>query len=225
MLIFQRKKSKFLTQKEELKRLIIPNGDLNFSLIKKEEIRKVLEVSLPRHFSCKGKFISNEETAPFIADITLFKFFPFIRVKKYYFVIIFIPSVIPSRCFAWRCYLFNNQKIISLLGYERLIELEGYLAAKKIEEFFYGARSNNLLPVILNDWQYHPIIICNNYNLSQKPKILGEKETSIKKLLEKEKVKEVRKYLKTIFIGENQEINLGWLMNEVDRYENPGREP
>ncbi len=211
--MFQKKSSRFFSLKKEIERFLFKDS--------KQEISQILQVKLSHFSFCRKEIIVNRELMSFVVFVSLSvkQIFSF-NVKNCHFVVVFVPSVIPNRGYLWNCYYFNNRRIISLLGYERLIELEGYLTNRRIKEFFYGVRADNLPNFIFKDRIFHPILIRDNYDIGQKVALLGKEPTE--KILEK--TGGIEKYLQAIFFDDN-EINLEYLMEEVDRYENPAKEP
>ena len=175
--------------------------------------------------------IDSNSSGAFVIS-TMYKMVMPFRFKspEYYFDIVGIKSCIPQYGHSFRCYRDNNARIIDLLGWKRLMELEHYIATMNLNQVLPLHTKAKTLRVNLSEEKeeerYHLIALHNIF--PDEPVGVNSKEI----LSYASKTKES---LDSLFnkYGEKESslhclagsINLEGLMDVNHRYQNPPKEP
>jgi len=152
------------------------------------------------------------------------------KSPEYYFDIVGIKSCIPQEGHSFHCYRDSNAKVIDLLGWKRLMELEHYTATMNLNQALPLYAKAKTLLVNLSEKKeeecYHLIVLHNIF--PDEPVGVNSKEIL-------SYASKTRKFLASLFnkYGETESnlhcsagrIDLEKLMEVNYQYQNPPSEP
>jgi len=228
--MFEKKSRNLMTWEEILEEEFIISHS---SLLDSIAMQVVVALNLKISFLCKSitEIVTDSMPWIFMFPVTLKNYkLPF-KLWKYYFNVVGIRSCVPQSGHSFACYRDSNNKIISLLGWKRFMELECYIAAKRLSRVLpLCANAGELrtveLPIKKEKGRYHLIAVHNVF--PDEPVGLDSKEIL-------SYTSKTREFLASLFNKEGEkESNLHCSAGRIDfkklmdinhQYMNPPSEP